>query len=128
MLLACLAVQVPASRAASGDGAQEAASSMKSVGLRALLAQSSLTDQDNRPLAVGRRREDIVVLNFIFTGCAAICPMQTADLVAVAKALPADALSHVQFVSVTVDPLHDTPQMLKAYARAHGADLRHWSF
>ncbi len=34
----------------------------------------------------------------------------------------------IQFVSITVDPERDTPEVLKRYAQAHGADSRGWSF
>ena len=32
------------------------------------------------------------------------------------------------FVAITVEPETDTPEILKAYAKAHGADLRSWAF
>jgi protein SCO1/2 len=34
----------------------------------------------------------------------------------------------VAFASITVDPENDTPDMLKAYAQMHGADVTGWSF
>jgi protein SCO1/2 len=34
----------------------------------------------------------------------------------------------VQFVGITVDPLHDTPAVLKRYAEAHSADPARFSF
>jgi protein SCO1/2 len=40
----------------------------------------------------------------------------------------ADFGSKVFFVAVTVDPQRDTPEVLKRYAQAHGADLAGWAF
>jgi protein SCO1/2 len=34
----------------------------------------------------------------------------------------------IAFVSITVDPLRDTPETLKLYAQSYGADLSGWSF
>jgi protein SCO1/2 len=36
--------------------------------------------------------------------------------------------SRIVFASVTVDPEHDTPEMLKLYAQMYGADVAGWSF
>ena len=42
--------------------------------------------------------------------------------------LGADFGREVAFVSITVDPEHDTPEVLKEYAEAFGADLGGWVF
>jgi protein SCO1/2 len=34
----------------------------------------------------------------------------------------------IVFVSITVDPEHDTPEVLKLYAQMYGADVAGWSF
>ena len=39
-----------------------------------------------------------------------------------------DFASKIVFASITVDPEHDTPEMLKLYAQMYGADLGGWSF
>jgi protein SCO1/2 len=57
------------------------------------------------------------VADFIFTRCAAACPAMTARMAALHREAPGD----VAFVSFTVDPAHDTPDVLARYARAAGA-------
>ena len=42
--------------------------------------------------------------------------------------LGADFVAKIAFVSITVDPERDTPEVLKEYAQAFGADLAGWSF
>ena len=42
--------------------------------------------------------------------------------------LGSDFGSKVFFAAITVDPLADTPPVLKRYANAHGADLGGWAF
>lgn len=56
------------------------------------------------------------VADFIFTRCGGICPAMTARLVRLRGGVPAA----VAFVSFTVDPEHDTPEVLAAYARGAG--------
>lgn len=57
-----------------------------------------------------------VVLNFIYTTCTAICPMLSHTFAQFQSQLGAEAAT-VRMVSVSIDPEHDTPARLAAYAR-----------
>jgi protein SCO1/2 len=59
----------------------------------------------------------IVVIQFMFSNCEKLCPMVTPNLVKVQKELQKQAPGEVSFVSITVDPEHDTPEALKAYSQ-----------
>ena len=87
-----------------------------------------LTTQDNQPLAWADLRGKPVVLTFIFTTCRSACPVLTAKLVDIQRRLSSEQNGIPRFVAVTVEPAHDTPAVLKAYANNFGADLRAWSF
>lgn len=87
----------------------------------------SLTTQDNQPLAWADLRGKPVVLTFIFTTCRSACPVLTAKLVDIQRRLSSEQNGIPRFVAVTVEPAHDTPAVLKAYANNFGADLRAWS-
>jgi cytochrome oxidase Cu insertion factor (SCO1/SenC/PrrC family)/cytochrome c2 len=70
----------------------------------------------------------IVVVSFIYTGCSDLCPIETARL-AEAKDKLGDAVGRsIFFISMSVDPEHDTPDMLKAFADAFGAKAPGWRF
>jgi protein SCO1/2 len=58
----------------------------------------------------------IVVINFIYTDCGETCPLETAKLAQVAKILGDRMGKDIFFYSISVDPVHDTPQVLKAYS------------
>jgi protein SCO1/2 len=86
----------------------------------------SLTDQRGRTVTDRDLRGTPWVANFVFTRCPSVCPMLTAKFKALqAKLDPNDEAS---FVSFTVDPEHDTPEVLAAYAEKFGADPAHWRF
>ena len=69
------------------------------------------------------------IATFIFTRCKQTCPLQTAALAALQKDLAAHPRrGDIHLVSITVDPDNDTPDVLKAYAASHGADVSWWSF
>ncbi len=59
------------------------------------------------------------IADFIFTRCAAICPRMTAQMGHVALTLGDD--SPVKIASFSVDPEHDTPEVLAEYAGKYGA-------
>ena len=88
----------------------------------------SLTTQDRTLLKSTDLRGKVTAVMFIFTTCQDTCPVLTAKLVGVQKKLSVEADSQVQFVAISLTPKHDTPEVLKAYANAHGADLKRWSF
>jgi protein SCO1/2 len=54
--------------------------------------------------------------------------MLSDKLARVQDALGPDFGSRIAFLSITVDPEHDTPAVLKEYAEALDADLAGWSF
>ncbi len=68
----------------------------------------------------------VVVADFVFTTCTGICPGMTAKMKALSEGLRDEP--RVRFVSFTVDPDNDTPEVLARYAREHGADPARWSF
>lgn len=83
--------------------------------------------QDNDTLSLKKLEGEWWIANFMYTNCRAICPMTTANLVEVQKRLAQEDLQpHI--VSFSVDPIHDTPEVLKEYAEEHGVDLDTWDF
>jgi protein SCO1/2 len=57
-----------------------------------------------------------VVIDLIYTTCGYACPLETARLVQVQKMLGDRVGKDIFFYSITIDPAHDTPKVLKAYA------------
>ena len=69
-----------------------------------------------------------VLLDFIFTRCSGPCPTLTSTKVAVQRELPVATRARTHFVSISIDPARDTPEDLRVYGEARGADLADWSF
>lgn len=87
----------------------------------------ALTDQDGRRYDTKNHHGKVSVVTFVFAGCSETCPLLTAKLVGIQRRLGPDNVG-VAFAAVTVDPLNDTPERLKNYARAHGANLSNFAF
>jgi protein SCO1/2 len=83
----------------------------------------TLIDQDGRKLrfwsdlVAGK----VVAVSFVFTHCATICPPIGANFGRLRQLLGSRAGTSVQLISVSVDPVSDTPERLKAWAARFGA-------
>jgi protein SCO1/2 len=86
----------------------------------------SLTDQDGNTVTKDDLRSKIWIADFIFTRCKGPCPLMTARMLEMQRALV--KTPDVKLVSITVDPEHDTPAVLKAYAEANYAEPGRWKF
>lgn len=70
-------------------------------------------------------KDKVVVINFIYTHCADSCPLETAQLASVQKIMGDRLGKDVFFYSITIDPEHDTPEVLKEYKERFKA---RWTF
>lgn len=89
---------------------------------------AALLDQDGRHFSFGPLAGKVLLVNFVYTGCSTVCPVQTRALAEVQATLSRAVRERVRFVSVSIDPLQDTPAALRAFAKRMGADLAGWSF
>ena len=87
-----------------------------------------LVDQSGQPLALSALRGKTVLLTFIYSSCADVCPLVTAAMVAMQQRLAATERAQVFFLSITTEPAVDTPPVLRTYANRLGADLASWAF
>jgi protein SCO1 len=62
-----------------------------------------------------------VVVNFIYLNCNDICPLSTSRMAQIRQRLGEEVGRDVFIYSITMEPEHDTPELLKAYADAFGA-------
>lgn len=86
-----------------------------------------LTRADGRRVALDDelRHTGPVVLNFVFTTCSAVCPIASQTFSQLqGKLKQAD---HVRLMTISTDPLNDTPAVLRTYASKYGAS-KDWQF
>ena len=84
-----------------------------------------LVDQNGKIFTKKDVSGKVWIADFVFTQCAGPCPLMTMSMVDLQKDL---AGSPIQFVSISVDPTHDTPAVLKKYAQTMKADEKNWTF
>jgi protein SCO1/2 len=90
----------------------------------------ALIDSEGKPFELARLRGKVVLVSFVYTTCGGTCPATTFGLTRIARALEEAKLwgRRVEFVSITLDPALDTPEVLARYARVQGADRPGWHF
>ena len=92
-------------------------------GARINLADTPLLDQDGRSV---RLKSDVIgssiaIVGFVYTSCTTVCPVVSAMLSQTQAKLGARAGRDVKLVTITVDPVRDTPARMKAHGKQHGA-------
>jgi protein SCO1 len=118
LLTAPIWLHLPAPAAGRSVGAvASAAVLMKSVPNVRVRTQNNQEVRFYDDLIKGK----IVIMNFMFTTCTTLCPRGTPNLVNVQQALGEHMGRDVFMISVSVDPEHDTPDVLKDYADRYHA-------
>ena len=88
-------------------------------------------DQDGKIRDFASFRKSVVLVTFIYTKCPmpTFCPLMDRHFKTIQETLKADpSLKNVHLVSVSFDPLTDTPAVLKMHAGGLGADPARWTF
>lgn len=82
-----------------------------------------LLTQENKPVRFydDMLKGKVVLINFLFTNCKGVCSPMTANLAKVQKYLGERVGREVLMISLSVDPLVDTPAVLKKYAESFKA-------
>lgn len=86
----------------------------------------SLIERSGAMVSLADLRGQIWIADFIYTRCTDTCPLQTAAMAKLQEEYAGKPA--VQFVSFSVDPERDTPEVLSQYAARHQADPRRWYF
>ena len=89
------------------------------------LVDFSLVDQAGHSFTRQDVAGKIVVVNFIFTSCAAVCPYVNAQMEKVQRLTAGQP--DVRLLSLTMDPADDTPPVLAHYGQSYGQDVSRWS-
>ena len=85
-----------------------------------------LIDQNGESFTLENVKGNVWLADFIFTTCAGPCPIMTERMSTVQHDLI--DIDKLKFVSFTVNPDYDTPEVLKKYAKRYDADISTWSF
>ena len=110
----------------SGEGEERAAAQAPEPGGELLTASDApLVDQDGRARTLAQLGGTPFIASAIYTRCPSVCPRLVAELKRLEHDLPVS--SAPRFVLFSLDPAHDDPEALRAFAAAHALDRVHWT-
>ena len=84
-----------------------------------------LTNQDKNKITNETYKGKVYVLEFFFTTCPSICPKMNASMLEIEKSFFGNP--NFGIVSISIDPAHDTPAVLKAHAKVLGIKSSNWN-
>lgn len=85
----------------------------------------SFTNQDGKTITNKDYEGKVFVIEFFFTTCPTICPRMSKNLVQIQNTF--EGLDNFGVASFTINPKHDTPEVLKAYAEKYGITNPNWN-
>ncbi len=89
----------------------------------------ALTNQLGEKISLNHTLKDkVLVIDFVFTRCGSICPSLSTAMSQLQKAYKKKKPDWVQFITITVDPEHDSVAVMRTYADRYGADHDRWYF
>jgi len=86
----------------------------------------SFKNQNNKIINNKNFEGKVYVVEFFFTSCPNICPKMNESMVKLQQEFYGNPAFGI--ASITIDPIHDTPEVLNAYAKEKGASLKNWHF
>lgn len=92
----------------------------------------TMTTQDDKKIKLSEMRGQVVVLTFVYTRCPMpdFCPLMDRKFSELASHLAAfpERARQVRLISVSFDPEHDTPELLRKHAASRGANPPLWTY
>lgn len=89
----------------------------------------SLRDAAGQNVKLANFRGQVVILNFVYTGCPDVCPLHAEKIAEIQSMVNRTPMKHrVRFLTITTDPENDTPDVLREYGPARGLDSVNWTF
>ncbi len=89
------------------------------------VSEFSFADQNKQPFSNSNLEGQVWIANFIFTRCQGLCPLLTGQMAVLGEKLKNQ---NIKFISFSVDPEHDTSEVLSQYAMAHHVPEGKWFF
>jgi protein SCO1/2 len=91
------------------------------------LPEFSLVGIDGKPYGSAELAGQVYIASFFFTSCRSICPTIMKGVARLQDGYAQRKIEGIRLVSISVDPEHDTPEVLADYAKGMGVDPLRWT-
>lgn len=103
---------------------KEALSYVIMSGEKKRVPEFSFIDQNGDTITHKDYKGKVYIAEFFFTTCPTICPIMNKNLVELQEEFKGNEDFGV--ASFSIDPMHDTPEVLTEYAKLHGINHKNW--
>ncbi|MEH7387934.1 SCO family protein [Bacillus sp. JJ1521] len=91
------------------------------------LPSATLIDSNSKKFHLQELEGKYTLFTFMYTSCGDVCPVLERNFAEIYENIPEGVLGkEVVLVSISFDPEHDTPNVLKSYSDHFGADGERW--
>ena len=87
---------------------------------------STWVSQDQKSVKIAQLSGKIQIIAFVYTYCEHSCPIIMSRLKQIEKHLPTEKKSEIHFSLFSLDPIRDTPEQLRLFAKKHGLNQEVW--
>jgi protein SCO1 len=86
------------------------------------------TNQNNETFGLADLKGKVWIADFIYTACPDICPPMSFNMSKLQEMAKKEKIDNIEFVSFSIDPAVDKPEVLTEYSKLFNADLKNWHF
>ena len=106
------------------------APSVKPIAIGQTVPDFTLLGQDGRAVTLSKFHGKVVALDFVYTRCALpnFCARSSGNFGSLQKRFQSRLAKDLVLLTVTFDPVHDSPEILEKYAKTWHADPAGWHF
>lgn len=106
-----------------GDNASDEVLTLQTIGPAPIF---KLIDQNQKAITNTDYKGKVYVLEFFFSSCPTICPRMNQSMLQIQNRFFGNP--NFGIASISIDPEHDTPEVLKAHAQTLGVKSSNWHF
>ena len=124
----CVATQLPTLGVAGSDHQNSNPSRLAVI---KSAPDFTLITQDGSKFSSSDVKGNVLLVSFIFTTCNGTCPATTHRMSQIQEELKTRNVfkdGRVRFLSISLDPARDTPEVLRGYLKLYDADPSRWTF
>ena len=90
----------------------------------------ALSDQNGKSIHLHDYRGQVVLVTFIYTRCPLpnYCPLMSKNFASLQERLSKEFPGKFHLVTISFDPVFDTPKVMKDYTARYNHDEKTWSF
>ncbi|MBS4190912.1 SCO family protein [Bacillus sp. FJAT-49705] len=92
------------------------------------IADFTYTDNNNETFGLADLKGKVWVADFIYTNCPTVCLPMTFNMAKLQELAKKEKIENIEFVSFSVDPALDSPEVLTKYAKEFNVDFKNWHF